>query len=635
MGTPLRASGTTVVSGTRLVLAALLIGSSGVAVGVAAAQSLPAPEPRITRIAAATTGAIIGIVRDDRGQPLDGVVVSAMGGSTSFAVSGRGGEFTLRSLTPGPYLVRAHLDGYLPARNTMVNVRPSSETISTFTLRRTGSADAPRVTTAGVAVTEVAAVPESGAGRDESETAWRLRHLKRSILKDTTTFAGLPADSDFFLTDSLQLLGRAVENSARMAGALFAHAPLQGQVNLLTTGVFDDPSDFLHRQRTRGVAFFSVGAPVGGHGDWAVKAALNHGDLSSWILAGDYVTRAPARHRYQFGMSYGLQRYEGGNAAALAAMPDAARNVGAVYAHDEWRVTPGVTVGYGAHFAHYDYLWDPAHFSPRLTATFQQPGQRTRMRAVAARHVVAPGAEEFLPPSGAAHVLPPQRTFAPLTPAGFLPEDMRHYEFAFEQVMDGATVGVRAFYQSVDDQLVTVFGLRELETAGSELGHYSVGSSGDVDVMGVGVTYSHALVNNVRGSVGYSLAAADWDNSPSRDRLRLARSVRSALRPDGEHIHDLTATLETELPRSFTRIVMLYKLNSAYARADQDPGLAARWDLQVSQALPFLSFTRAEWEMLMGVRTLFRDAFTETSVYDELLVVRPPKRLVGGITVKF
>src|SRR5688500_10759320 len=88
---------------------------SGLAVGVVAAQTRPASDghqrsPRIIQIAAATTGTIAGQVLDERGQPLDGVVVSAMGGSTSFAVSDRAGQFTLTSLTPGPYLLRAHLD---------------------------------------------------------------------------------------------------------------------------------------------------------------------------------------------------------------------------------------------------------------------------------------------------------------------------------------------------------------------------------------------------------------------------------------------------------------------------------------------------------------------------------------------
>ncbi|MGH9204539.1 MAG: carboxypeptidase-like regulatory domain-containing protein, partial [Vicinamibacterales bacterium] len=246
MGTPLGVSETAVVRGTRAVLAALLLGLSGVAAGVAAAQlddTASGPQPtRVTLIAAATTGVITGQVLDERGQPLYGVVVSAMGGSASFAISDRVGQYTLRALTPGPYLVRAHLDGYLPARNTIVNVRPSSRTVSTFTLRRLASAANPRVATAGVGVTD-AADAKSGE-RDESETAWRLRHLKRSILKETT-LAEVPAGNDFFLTDSLQLIGRAVESSARMASALFT-SPLQGQVNLFTTGAFDNPGQLLH-----------------------------------------------------------------------------------------------------------------------------------------------------------------------------------------------------------------------------------------------------------------------------------------------------------------------------------------------------------------------------------------------------
>jgi hypothetical protein len=584
------------------------------------------------------TGTIVGFVLDDRGAPLDGVVVSAMGGSTVFAVSDRAGQFTIRSLTPGPYLVRAHLDGYLPARGTIINVRPSARETSKFTLRREGKASEPGVALAGVGGTEVVAAPAENSGRDESETTWRLRHLKRSILKESTSLADIPAaDEDFFLTNSLQMLGRAVESSARLAGSLFAHSPLQGEVNLLTTGAFDAPTELLSLERTRGVTYFAVGAPVGLHGDWTVKAALNQGDLSSWIVTGNYVTRRPAPHQYQFGMSYGLHRYEGGNAVALAAMSETARNVGAVYGYDEWAVSDRLTIGYGAHYAHYDYLVDDTeHFSPRVSASFE-PVDNIRLRAIATRRAGVPGAEEFLPPARA-QVLPPQRTFAPLTSRGFRAEDLRHYEVGAERLFDGATIGVRVFQQNVDDQLVTIFGLRSPGEAPADIGHYFVASAGSVDLRGWGLTFSHALATNVRGSFDYSVADAEWANDRSLDRVRLSRGVPSALRNDFERVHDFTTSLETELPQSATRVFVLYKLNSAYIRADgseTQPGLDARWDVQVSQGLPFLNFLSAEWEMLVAVRNLFRESFSETSVYDELLVARPPKRLIGGITVRF
>jgi hypothetical protein len=39
--------------------------------------------------------------------------------------------------------------------------------------------------------------------------------------------------------------------------------------------------------------------------------------------------------------------------------------------------------------------------------------------------------------------------------------------------------------------------------------------------------------------------------------------------------------------------------------------------------------------MLVAVSNLFKEALYENSVYDELLVVRPPKRVLGGVTVRF
>ena len=39
--------------------------------------------------------------------------------------------------------------------------------------------------------------------------------------------------------------------------------------------------------------------------------------------------------------------------------------------------------------------------------------------------------------------------------------------------------------------------------------------------------------------------------------------------------------------------------------------------------------------MLVAVRNFFRDAGFDQSIYDELLVVRPPKRVVGGLTLSF
>ena len=105
--------------------------SCGVAVMVCVATAAPAhaqlalrsrvqPVSQITP--AVRHGELHGIVQDERGQPVGGAVVSAVGSTSAFAVSDGDGRFTFRSLPPGPYLVRAHLQEYLPARGLVFQV---------------------------------------------------------------------------------------------------------------------------------------------------------------------------------------------------------------------------------------------------------------------------------------------------------------------------------------------------------------------------------------------------------------------------------------------------------------------------------------------------------------------------------
>ena len=89
--------------------------------------------------------------------------------------------------------------------------------------------------------------------------------------------------------------------------------------------------------------------------------------------------------------------------------------------------------------------------------------------------------------------------------------------------------------------------------------------------------------------------------------------------------------------------MLRYRVSDGFARPaagpshaeSYGPALDSRFDLQVRQSLPFMDFSSAKWEMLVAVRNFFREAAADQSIYDELLVVRPPKRFVGGLTVRF
>jgi len=194
------------------------------------------PQPQLVSRTTASVAAIelTGIVHDRTGRPLVGAVVSAMGSESAFAVSDQDGRFTFRTLPPGPYVVRAHLQGYLPARPRLMQISTSARTdFAIILVKRSEAADTPAVIAAGVGpAEEPIAEPEPEGTHEHDELAWRLRHLKRSVLKSEGE--GVPGLDTTWPADSrLAGLGRAMGESARLASSILADLPLDGQLNLL------------------------------------------------------------------------------------------------------------------------------------------------------------------------------------------------------------------------------------------------------------------------------------------------------------------------------------------------------------------------------------------------------------------
>ncbi len=602
--------------------------------------------PVVRTASSAAPGSITGVVRDERGLPVSNVVVSALGAVTTIAVSDSSGQFQFGGLTPGPYLVRAHLAGYAAPRAQMVQVRPSARAVSAIALRREG---VPPVLAAGVGLSGVAteestatqpAAPGASAATpagndDHSETPWRLRHARRGVLKDATLPEQLLADADE-PSGQTSLFGQIAGSPGRFVG-LFADAPISGQVNLLTAGSFDTPQQLFSTDSvSRNIANVRIGAPAGANADWTVAGAFTQADISSWVVAGAYSMRAPVRHRYDVGISYSTQRYDGGNPLALRDVTDGTRNVGTVYAYDSFRLTPEATLSFGGEYARYDYLTQPTLISPRVELTLS-PAADTRVTGSVSRRAVAPGAEEFLAPSDAGIWLPPQRTFSSIgAHAGFKAEQALAATVGLEHDFGPSTLAVRAFRQHVNDQLVTVFGADVPGQPTAKVGHYLVGNTGDVDARGFSAEFRAVVASRVHGSVEYSVARAEILRTGDNYLMLLAPV---AARSGRTTVQDVTARIDAEVPETATRVVVLYRLSNGFADAGSRPdgrqGVDGRFDVQVRQSLPFMNFSNARWEMLLAVRNFFRDASGNQSLFDELYVVRPPKRVVGGVTLHF
>lgn len=600
------------------------------------------------RVATLVFGSIEGVVQDEKGAPVAGAMVSAVGASTSFVLSDRVGHFELRTLSPGSYLVRAHLTGFAAPRGATVEVRASSRASSSIALHHAPESYPILEAGMGVAIpaSETATSGEAGTEEttgtqpadDHAETAWRLRHARRSVLKDATVPAAVLAD-DGELSDpggfgQFNFFG----TPARLATNFFADTPFSGQFNLLTTGSFDSPEQlFTTESFARSVADVSVGAPAAGHADWTVRAALTQGDVSSWIVAGSYLTRAPARHLYDVGLSYSTQRYNAGNPGAFHDV-DGSRNAGIVYGFETFTISPAIAVTYGARYARYDYLDHRNLLSPRV-ALAMTPLEHWRINTLVSRRAVAPGAEEFVPPIDNSLWQPTQRTFSALTGGPLESERTTHAQLELQRDFGRSTVLVRGFLQQVDDQLVTVFGANMPGRPVASLGHYFVGKNGSVDASGWTTGVRTAFAERVRASVEYTQTRAHW--APTTDLSYLIVLAPSARQPESGRIHDVATTVETDVPETATKVLILYRIGNGFAHA---PTAAAssdrstfdsRFDVQVRQSLPFMDFSSARWEMLVAVRNFFRETAPDQSVYDELLVVRPPKRIVGGLTLHF
>lgn len=589
---------------------------------------LPRGDHAVRPIAAVLHGSVEGKVVDDAGAPIAGATVSALGATSALAVSDTTGHFRLGGLPAGPYLVRAHYAGYIPSRRKFVEVRPSGRTTVAVSLRRTE-----RVLTAGFGST---AGGDSQATDDHSDVAWYLRHVPRSVLKDVDrrgVIAGVDDKSPD--RDRPGVLARTVTSPAHFATNLFDDLPFTGQVKLLTASSFDRIEGlFSSEMSSHGVAALSLGGPVGAWGDWAIQGITAQGDLGTWFLAGTFRSHAPAAHVYDVNVAYATQRFS----SPLTEFPRSAsgdsRAVGSVFGVDRWQVAPQVALTYGARYSRYDYVSGPGLLSPRAELALK-PMTGVQIRTSISRAVLVPGAEEFLPPLAGGLWVPSERTFDWLSPQPFTSERANNYEFVIERDLRGGyAINARTFYQEVSNQLVAWFGSADGSSTltGS---HYHVGTMGDVDAKGWSMSFSNATNSHVRGSITYQMTTASWVQMGDAGLVGLVAASPADARK--VRFHDLTTSVETELPGTGTRVFALYKIDSAFGRSVKDsrPGLDGRFDVQVSQPLPMLDFTSAQWQFVFAVRNMFREMTPGASVYDELLVVQPPKRLVGGLVVRF
>ena len=677
------------------------LGVATVAVPVAAGEREPNP-PTTSNIeksaadAAPVAGRITGVVTNPDHLPVKRVLVSVTGGGvTALALTDAAGRFTFEQLPAGEYLLRAHR-GPKGGGRRLVQVSTEASVFASLVIETmTGPSSAITSSVPGWSLAEVHGVQLAGGGMafgilaaaaemqpgspapgddDEAtpdnapdvgggtetdpdaspaphnpgERAWWLRRARRSVLKDRG------AGPDLILPKATEVPDASL--LADLGSGAFG-LPVSGQVQFLTRATLAGASVLPAPGTVPGQVAYVAVTPTGpdsGTGDWAVRGTVDMttgNSTSSWAVAGWYAVEPHADHNMHLAMSYSQQGVAEGEvhprlgaqavaAAARRLVEGVNRQVGSIEAINTWEVSPLVLVGYGAEFARYGYLQDGKLFSPRADVTLS-PITGSRVRVAVSQKMTAPGAEQFLPPLDGVW-LPPERTFTSLSGFDNLQaERTRHMEVGLEQDLGAhATVGVRRFRQNVSSQMVALFTPGRYVPDGTlpaPGGHYYLASANGVDADGWGISYQQDWPDILTGEVDYRVVRAAWLPTDAPTAFGIARGA-GLLRTGAEWVHDVTTTLEAEVPRTSTRVAARCRVSTGFARADTDVvtgGLDARFDIRVTQPLPGSPIEGSNWELLLALRSLFHQQTDGASIYDELLVVDPPRQLVGGLVVHF
>jgi hypothetical protein len=184
-------------------------------------------------------------------------------------------------------------------------------------------------------------------------------------------------------------------------------------------------------------------------------------------------------------------------------------------------------------------------------------------------------------------------------------------------------VAAHAFVERTRDQLVSVFdGTRQARLA----------NGGTFGAGGVGFTLGGDLNEAVSASVRYTYGRSR--DQASGFRLGAARGLTI----DEPEFHDVVARMQAVFERTDTRVSAYYRINTLDVHLGPPRGVGqthTRFDVQLSQGITFLQpLTRAQWQVVLDVRNLFYGT-EDAAVLDEVVVLRPPRRVTGGISVQF
>ena len=639
----------------RVGLAALVV--SGAASGFALPSSEPAPARESRRDEASSlkrdgAGAIVaaggihganagvlvlsritGVVATREGHPLPGALVSVLaadaerGEETQFAVTDEEGRFDVGA-EPGLYSLRAYLAGFLPSPRAEVQVERGASLADTLLI-------------------QMAALRAEAASGSLSELRWLLQRGRRNVLRDRR--AGLD-DFEGGFNDPWTHRG---ENP--LVPAL---ASLEGEFGFLAaSGTLLGLSE--SRGADSGIAYSRFALPSTARGHWEAEVRLIESALASWAAHLSY--RMEEFDGHQFAAGIGYQRHVYGDAGdyrphaapilspALLHEPQAEWD-GAAFVSDDFSLGPA-SLSTGLTYRRFSYLRGHQGLAPRAVLEIEATDRLTFVGGAAAR-VDGPIGEDAALLSRVVH-----GDLLAADPSWFRTQAAQRstrYQAAIEyQVSAHAAVTARVFRDDTTDQLVRAF-----ESGPVGGGHFDVANAGHYRARGIGVHLARetapvhrrldlgARVSWVAAIVEGRAGALAERPIPGAAALAadLAPVAEAAGLPPGAEVllHDVSLEGAARIRPSGTRIQGAVRWmfhpglmpGLTVPATGAGPGTTARFDVELIQLIPF-SAHGTEWEFSLAVRDLFFRDIADRALLDELAVARAPRRIIGGLAVRF
>jgi hypothetical protein len=558
---------------------------------------------------------ISGSVRDNKGNPLPGAVVSLLKNGASEIVkqvrSAGDGSFTAR-IMPGLYTLRATAAGFGEVLFSSVQVRRSDELVYRFNLEPVGLGRT---------------APERR--RDRNDPKWRLLGTRssRSIFQaqedESGTVAVAHAGED--VNDET-----ADENSDENSDEIASRGTDESRSTARLKGVLETyvaSSANPFAPTTAGVNF-AFARSSGSGLDFVVAGQTGAGASAPQRL--EITSRMRLNHLHRVSLSVGGMRVNPLSASQNA--PGRALGQVSMRAVDEWVVRDGVVIVVGLDYSRFVGASNAGSLSPRFGVQFDADS-RTRLRAA-----YAPGMDETSTQSwtdfeeGAIAFKQPVSMPVALVDGRAVMERSRRFEFGVERVLDDeSSIEATAFFDTTSNRGVGLLNT-SLSNFSGEGGETLLSVANQQGAArGLRVVYARRLSRIFSTSAGYSFGRGQQ------------LSTRGATNPSELFDDGFFQTAGVQMSADFdtgTRVRTVFRFSPGATVFAIDPfaGRLAVYDpslsILITQELPTFGLpVRAE--ALIDARNLL-DSQVCTEDGETMTTVNTTRRSVrGGIAVRF